>query len=175
MKRIVTLVLGAVGLSALAAGGLAVAGPPGGFRGGPGGHDGPPGIEGHVLHLIQELDLTDAQKQVLRDIREENMAEREAHRSEREAHMAIVREQLLSDVPDAALLHSMIDQNAAEMQARAHDRLDTVLEIQAILTPEQRAQVAASLDEARERHEDRREQFRSGERTRVGEGPRGRE
>ncbi|MCB9675564.1 MAG: Spy/CpxP family protein refolding chaperone [Alphaproteobacteria bacterium] len=171
MKRIISMVIGAAGLSALALGGLAVAGPPGG----PGGFGPHGGIEGQFMRVLHELDLTDAQKAQLREIREANRDDMEAAHAEREANLAIVKAQLLSDTPDVALLHQMIDDQAIEMQARAHDRMDTILEIQALLTPDQRALIAAELDDARERWSDRRERFRNGEGPRAGEGPRFRE
>lgn len=122
---------------------------------GPGGHHGAP--EGAILHAIKELDLSTEQVEMLKAIREANRDEHEANRAQREKTMEVFKAELQSDSPDAAKLHALIDAREADMVQRAHDRLDTLLEIHAVLTPEQRAQIATKLEEMRERHDGMRE------------------
>ncbi len=162
-KTIKTLLFGALGVGALTLGGLAIAGPGGHgpHRGGPGGPGGP--VEHAMMRAIHDLDLTEDQRAILQDIREQA---RENHESLREQHRQTyetMKAELLSDAPDAALLHSLVDQQHAEMQQRMHDRLDTLLEIQAVLTPAQRDIVAGELEEMESRMKDRRERFENGE------------
>lgn len=156
MNRITKLAAVVGTLATLTIGAVAVAGPHG-----PGPH-GPPGPEGAILHAIKQLDLTDEQVALLEDIRDSNKAEHEAAKADRERTMQVFKKELLSDNPNAARLHKLIDDREAEMVKRAHDRLDTMLEIHAVLTPEQRAQVAANLEEMKERFEERRERFEEG-------------
>ena len=160
MKTIKNLALGILGVGALTLGGLAVAGP-GGHRGGPGGPGGP--IEHAMMRVIHDLDLTDAQRTTLKNIRERERADHEADRAQHQQTREIMKAELLSDAPDAALLHSLLDERHAEMQQKMHDRLDTLLEIQAILTPQQRNIVAAELEEMEARMDERRKRFESGE------------
>jgi len=109
------------------------------------GPHGPPGIEARVIQFVHSLDLSDTQKQTFQTAKTE----------------------LLSDTPDSAMLHQLIDDRAVEMQQRAHDRLDTALEVAAILEPDQRGQIADKLEELKTRMEDRRSRIG------AGGGPRG--
>ena len=148
MNRITKLAALVGTLATLSIGAVAVAGP--------GGHHGPPGPEGAILQAIRELDLSAEQVALLKEIRESNRADHEKGQKQRGKTMEIFKAELLSDAPDAERLHKLIDDREAEMVQRAHDRLDTLLEIQAVLTPEQRVLVAEKLEEMRERHEQRR-------------------
>lgn len=51
------------------------------------------------------------------------------------------------DTPDADRVHALIDERAAAMTALAHQAAAEVLAVHGILTPEQRAQVAAKITE----------------------------
>ncbi|MCA9566662.1 MAG: periplasmic heavy metal sensor [Myxococcales bacterium] len=159
-----------IALSALALGGLAVAGPHGGpgGPGGPGGH-GP----GHaMIRAIHELDLTDAQRQSIREILEDGREERMDGRDEHRAFMEQIKAELLSDAPDVKRLHQLVDKQHAEQLSRAHDRMDDMLAVAAVLTPAQRVELSAKLDAMRDRMEermdDRRERFRDGRGPRTG-------
>lgn len=122
-------------------------------------HGGSP--EGLVFQAMKDLDLTPAQREQLKSIREANKADREEMREEREKTMQVFREQLSSDKPDAKKLHALIDAREEDMMARMHGKLDTVLQVHAILTPSQRTLLAERLaeikDDFREGHEGRGE------------------
>lgn len=166
MNRITKLAAVIGTFATLSLGAVAIAGPHGP------GHHGPPGPEGAILQAIKQLDLTDEQVQMLKEIRETNRAEHEKARADRERTMQVFKRELLSDNPNAERLHKLIDDREAEMVQRAHDRLDTMLEVHAVLTPDQRAQIGEKLEEMRERHEERRARFdeRRGEESRERRG-----
>lgn len=136
----------------LAVGGLAIAGPGGGGGHGRGGH-GP----GHAfMKVVKDLDLSEDQQTRIRAIMEEARAERQADHEGRKAQMTAFKDALLSDAPDAAALHSMADDAHDARKAKLHDRIDDMIAVSAILTPAQRAEASARMDELREEHEARR-------------------
>jgi len=61
--------------------------------------------------------------------------------SRRQTHQLLVAE-WNSDTPDAKAVHAAIDAQIDAIRAMAHQAADQALEIHAVLTPEQRAQVA---------------------------------
>lgn len=138
-----------IALSALALGSLAFAGP----HGGP--HHGPKGPGHALIKVVKELDLSTEQETQIRAILEEAREERRAERDGRKAEMDVFKAEILSDTPNVKKLHRMVDENAAERTARMHDRIDDMLAISAILTPEQRVEAGERLDEMRERMEAR--------------------
>jgi Spy/CpxP family protein refolding chaperone len=143
------LVIGLVSLVTLGMGAVAVAGPPG------------MGPEMDILRAIHQLDLTADQKLALKSVRDANRDEHEARRAEREETMAFFKAQLLSDNPDVAAMHDLIDARSIDALEDAHARLDTVIEVHAILTPAQRQQVADLMEDTRESFRARHEAFRA--------------
>jgi Spy/CpxP family protein refolding chaperone len=51
-----------------------------------------------------------------------------------------------AEKPDAAKLHALVDQRAAEMTAMAHQAVDAAVEVHDALTPEQRAKVTKKIE-----------------------------
>lgn len=144
-------ILALTALTTLGLGAVAVASPGG------------PGLmpEFDIARALHALDLTPDQRVALRALRASHQAEFEARRAEREQVMATFRAQLLADQPDAALLHALIDERSDDALQAAHDRLDAMLDVHAVLTPAQRQQVADLLDQARQRHGERFERLRA--------------
>jgi Spy/CpxP family protein refolding chaperone len=142
--------------SLLAMGGLAVAGPHG-----PGGH-GPRGPGHAFLQAVRDLDLTEEQRTGIRAILEAAREDRKEGHEERRAEMQAFKAELLSDAPDAKKLHRMADERHAERQARMHERLDDMIAVSQLLTPAQRAEVSASMDEMHEEMREERMQHRRG-------------
>lgn len=142
----------------LAVGGLALAGPDGGHHQRRGGH-GP----GHAfMKVVKDLDLTEAQRTQIREIVSEGREDRRGDKDERKAHMAAFKAELLSDAPNTKTLHQMADDAQAARQAKMHERIDDMVAVSQILTPEQRAQASERMDamqaEMEARHEQRGEQ-----------------
>lgn len=150
-----TLVLG-LGLASLGmAGGTgltALASP-----GGPGAQRARPCAElpgMRLVHGMSQLDLTDAQQDMLDALRADMKAEMKALHAERKAEREALKEAMLSgSEPDRAALHGALDEHASERLALAHTFLDRVLDIRDTLSPEQ----LTELQEMAAEHEARRE------------------
>lgn len=140
MRKLIVALLAAASLTV---GAVALAGPPG-FG---------PGFE--IVRVLHDLDLSPEQKAALKELREANAAERAQDQAEREETLARFKAELLSDKPDAKALHALIDAKSDAAIERAHDHLDAVLEVHAILTPAQRQQVADALETMREQRRGR--------------------
>lgn len=170
-----TLIAAGLGLVALVATSLALA------------DDGGPRLHGPLAGVVrsaQSLELTAEQTAELDDViaafpaHQPGMRgprgdgppteeERAAFHATREAHRALLVKQLASDAPSAEALHAMVDGGPrGEAPQEVHDAVDALLAFHATLTPEQRTQLVANLEQRMER---RGEGHRHGRR----HGPRG--
>jgi Spy/CpxP family protein refolding chaperone len=120
---------------ALALASAAIAGP-----GGPGG-------QGPVRRVLQELDLSEEQRTEIRGIFEEARAEHESIREGLDGVRGRFRAELAKPSPSATALHAIVDERAALETQLAHDRVDDLLEVHAVLTEDQRAELARLLEE----------------------------
>ena len=105
-------------------------------------HKGKPGPH-HDMMMFKDLNLTDAQKQQIRDImksQRENM-KRPSLEERRAMHDLIA-----SDTFDKAKAEAQIDKMEAQHKAMALSRLETQNKIYNILTPEQKKQFNANFE-----------------------------
>lgn len=105
-------------------------------------HKGKPGMH-HEMMMFKDLNLTDAQKQQIRDImksQRENM-KRPSLEERRAMHDLIA-----SDTFDKAKAEAQIDKMEAQHKAMALSRLETQNKIYNILTPEQKKQFNANFE-----------------------------
>ena len=105
-------------------------------------HKGKPGMH-HEMMTFKDLNLTDAQKQQIRDImksQRENM-KRPSLEERRAMHDLIA-----SDTFDKAKAEAQIDKMEAQHKAMALSRLETQNKIYNILTPEQKKQFNANFE-----------------------------
>ncbi len=165
--QIRTLVFG-LGMAALGAAGAttvsAVAGP--GFeRPAHGPHARGPKMPGaRFAHAVSKLDVTDEQQAMLDDLRESTRADMMALHQAHRADMDGLKEQFLGDGDvDRDALHAMLDEHGADRLAMAHTFLDKVVDLQATLTPDQKAELRDLAGEMEARREQRREAIESGE------------
>ena len=101
--------------------------------------------------ILDDVDATPEQRQQITAIKDELVAKR---RAAREAHRADHQEliaQWESPNPDMGRIHARIDERAQEHTRFAHEAADALARAHAILTPEQRAQVAEKLRSWHER------------------------
>ncbi|MEW6323220.1 MAG: Spy/CpxP family protein refolding chaperone [Acidobacteriota bacterium] len=167
---------GLVGALALGAGAMVAAQGPGGPGFGPGprmGHGGPGGPGGPGAFLgglrLGQLDLTDAQRDQIRGIREARQAEfrqiGERLRTARRALGEAVRGTAVNEaaIRAAAADVAAVEADAAVLAARVH------AEILGVLTPEQvqkleegRAQADERMKQRQERRQERRNERRQG-------------
>lgn len=144
--RNIILAAGFSALGALAAvGGQAVAGAHGG---GPFGPD--------LARLAQALDLSDAQAEMVDEMRTQARAQMRDSRMSKQADQEDIKTMLSQEVLDAAVVHSMIDDRINEMSSFAHEMADEFIALHATLDADQRATLVEKMAEAGERHEERR-------------------
>lgn len=129
-------------------------------KGGPGGPGGPHGSP--MMRIIQDLDLTDAQKEEAQAIRDSVRAEKEAAHEAREAFMDGMLEELATGAPDRARITALEDAAHAAMTDAATARTQALLDFYDTLTPEQQQQLVAELEEGRARMQEHREEGRGG-------------
>jgi protein CpxP len=106
----------------------------------------PPALRTHffdggapLAHVIHRLDLTDAQRQSIRDLYEAARPQHQALRAEQRELMEASRKTLPDDPNYQALVQKRKDLAAQAIQQRS----DLEVQIFALLTPEQKAKVPA--------------------------------
>ncbi|BCR06473.1 hypothetical protein DESUT3_35420 [Desulfuromonas versatilis] len=117
------------------------------------GHHGDPDkmVEKMLKHLERGLDKIDASDQQREQIR---LIAGQIAEDAKQLHQENARERgsmvaaLLADAPDREGLHQRLDARALTLTEFGHRSLDRLLEINAILTPEQRAELQQCLAEA---------------------------
>lgn len=107
--------------------------------------------------VMDELDATDAQREQLTAIKDRVMVrlaeERAAHEGMRPEFLL----ELAKDQPDPDKLHQLVDTRLEQLRPKLHEAVDVALEVHAVLTPKQRAQIKQHVEE---RHAERGCMFR---------------
>ena len=105
-------------------------------------HKGKPGMH-HEMMMFKDLNLTDAQKQQIRDIRksQRDQMKRPTLEERRAMHDIIA-----SDSFDKAKAEAQIDKMAEQHKARMLAHMETQNKIYNILTPEQKKQFNANFE-----------------------------
>lgn len=134
-------------LGSLAFGTVAIAGPGGG---------------GHFMRGVRDLDLTDEQRAELRELRESSREDRGDDKAEMQSiHEAFIAE-LAKASPNVATLHELTDRRSELQAAHAHEKVDSLVAVHAILTPEQRAELLENMAERRAERRGERGEGRPG-------------
>lgn len=103
-------------------------------------------VTNRVDDTLDDLDATPAQRTQINAVKDRMLAAAMSHRETRQqTHDAFVAE-WKAERPDAAKLHALVDQRAAELTAMAHQAVDAAVEVHDALTPEQRAKVTRKLE-----------------------------
>ena len=148
MTRSIRVALTA-GLFALSLGGVAIAG---------GG-----GFGGHGFHeLIRSLNLTEDQKTLAMELREEGRADKEANKASKDAIVEAMMVELEKPQPDTKKVHDLIDDMLDQKREEAHERADAMLELHATFSDEQRAAFVDGMRDLKDEHEARREEHEGG-------------
>ena len=108
---------------------------------GPGGAGGP----GHMAGLFAGLDLSDAQREKLRDLHQRQARKGVQARADLELARMDLHELMQADKPDGAAINAQIDKLARLQSEQRKAQVATLLEARSLLTPEQQKQL-------RERH-----------------------
>jgi protein CpxP len=110
-------------------------------------------VSSRLDDLLDDVRASDAQRQQIQSIKDKVVADAKALRA---GHGDVHRELLAQwqlDTPDAARVHAIVEGRADAMKGFADEVTDAVLQVHAILTPEQRAQVAKKMQRHMEEHE----------------------
>jgi len=118
-------------------------------------HGGPP-LDRFVERHGDRLGLDEETRAAIDAIVEQSRAEGEGLREEREAAYRELHSLLEQDTPDESAVMRQVDR-VGEVGTRGHKhRLKTMLEIRALLTPEQRQQLVEIREEERDKRGGRR-------------------
>jgi periplasmic protein CpxP/Spy len=102
-------------------------------------------IASHVEDTLDDLRATPDQRARIRAIQDRMIAEgRALHGSPGEVPRQVLA-QWESPSPDVAALHALVDARTDALRAFLHKAVDAGAEVHAVLTPEQRAQLAKKL------------------------------
>ena len=143
--RTTRLLLAALGAS-VALGGIAIAGPGFGPRHGP-----PGGFSMHLMLAFEQLELTEAQEELVVRQHLKNRKQRSAMHEQMRADKEALTAELEKATPDRARIHALVDQTAERMKQHAHEHVDQLLDLHQTLTETQRAQLIEQLKHMRER------------------------
>jgi Spy/CpxP family protein refolding chaperone len=99
---------------------------------------------------LDELKATPDQRAKIMAIKDrvlqQAQSQMEQHRQQGQADRQWVINQLTSDAPDKNALYAKADAKADEFKSMAHQVIDALVEVNAVLTPEQRAQLKAKIE-----------------------------
>lgn len=104
-----------------------------------------------ALGMAKELDLSKEQQQQIRAILESKNAEMKTLREKMEAGSKRQAELISQDTPDEAAILKSLDELSAVRLEIARIRVHQVLEVQKLLTPEQRAKIRERMKERMDR------------------------
>ncbi len=113
-------------------------------------------LQGRVGALFQDLDLSEKQQEVAKEIRLDLQQEFIRNRSANSDGLEEAIEALQGPQPDAEALHALADARMAAASASAHALIDGLLEFYATLDEAQRAKVLQRLDDQQERRDNAR-------------------
>jgi periplasmic protein CpxP/Spy len=102
-------------------------------------------IDNRLSSMLDEIKATDAQRQQITAIKDKLVAD---HKALRASHAGVKQELLAqwqADKADAAKVHAIVDDRANGMKSFADEVADALIQVHDILTPDQRAQVAAKV------------------------------
>jgi protein CpxP len=108
---------------------------------------------GHLGQIKEELDLTDAQVDRLKDIVKETRAQNEQYRDQMHGAFKAVATTLLTNPNDVAGAQAVLDQQAASEKVLKSNLIVAASKALNVLTPEQRTKLALHLAERGKRWE----------------------
>lgn len=143
-RRLITALIAAGVLSLGTAGGALAWGGMGMGGMGPGGGQGPgncAGGGGQMMQVFNRLDLTDAQRDAIRDIQTDHRDQMRTTRDQIRDVRQTMHEQVTSDSYDPAKVRELADNKAKLMSDMMVQRAETLHRIHQQLTPEQQAEL----------------------------------
>src|SRR5690606_9768107 len=105
-----------------------------------------------LARLVQKLDLTQAQRQSLQSLLDATAAERKALREQQRALM----KESFTTLPDSPNYPALVEKRKQLASAAIQQRSDLNVQIYALLTPEQKAEIPKLIEDMKSRAKERR-------------------
>jgi periplasmic protein CpxP/Spy len=102
-------------------------------------------ITDHIEDYLDDAKASDAQRTKILAVKNRLLPEGVALATAHQKLRLEIAQQLASDRPDTARLHTLVDQQIEAARAFAHKSVDGVVEVHGTLTPEQRAPLTKKL------------------------------
>ncbi len=119
-------------------------------------------MEAKRQQLYKELNLSDEQKKLLEENRNKHKEQMKALFSQMKEERLLIRDELKKDTLDTGKIYQ-INNELKKMQGQLLDyRLESILEVRKILTPEQFKKFAAKIEERAEHFKDSKAQEKEG-------------
>ncbi|MBI1335507.1 MAG: hypothetical protein GC164_00935 [Phycisphaera sp.] len=118
---------------------------------------------GEAMHkLLESLNLSDDQKEQVRKIHADAVADRKAYTDQHKDEFESLRDELKKaiEAKDRDKVKEVRDKMKALWDAMPSKPMDVAAKIRAVLTPEQQAQFDAKLEELKKKLEERREEWK---------------
>ena len=100
-----------------------------------------------VNDTLDDLEADQTQRQKIHEIKDRILAKVVGMRASHRSTHKVFLEELGKDRPDSKRLHGLLDERLDSLREKAHEGLDAVLEVHAILTPEQRIQLRKKIED----------------------------
>lgn len=99
----------------------------------------------HMSATLKKIGASEEQQTKINGVMDVIVADGRTLRSDNRELKGKIADSLLQDAPDRAWLHSTVDEKAKEFTAFAHRTIDRLVEISAMLTPQQRTALKEKL------------------------------
>ncbi len=113
--------------------------------------------------IFNELDLTEEQKAKLKENKAKHRKQRKAAFEKMKSHKETLKQELLKTDLNMKRVRKIQGELKASQAQMADDRLDSILEVRQILTPEQFAKFTALMEQHRAKKWDRSHKMRQGD------------
>jgi len=100
-----------------------------------------------VDEALDDIEATDVQREQVHVIKDQLFDEMKGFRAKSKETREIALDQWKGDAPDADKLHGLVDERMDEMRKVMHKVVDEMIELHGVLTPEQRAEIAAEVED----------------------------
>ncbi|MBW1808665.1 MAG: Spy/CpxP family protein refolding chaperone [Deltaproteobacteria bacterium] len=114
-------------------------------------------INNHLDKVFKEINASDSQREQITAVKDKLLVQLRAMKGSHKADLETVFEEMKKDKPDAQKLHALLDTQIEQKKEFAHQAIDALIEVHAVLSPEQRTVVQ---DKIKQHHEMRRERFK---------------
>ena len=103
--------------------------------------------------IVKDLNLTDAQKKQVSDIKDEIKAKMDDNKKNRKDDAADFENAFKQDKLDKDNLQTLIKKREADREAMRDFMLDELIKFHDVLTPDQRSQVVTKIEEMKSKHD----------------------